>query len=455
MRMYVVPSTLIGVALAILVSTSQGSRAQSTNSNWPSFRGPQASGVAQGFKAPEKWTGFKWKTAIPGLGHSCPILWEDRLFVTTAVSAKGDQTLKIGLYGSIESVEDDTSHSWQVFCLDKRDGRVLWNKTAHEGIPKIKRHPKSSHASCTPATDGKHLVCFFGAEGLFCYNFEGKLLWKKDFGHLDSGFFAVPGAQWGFASSPVIHSNLVIVQCDVQTNSFIAALDIKDGREVWRTPRKDVPTWSTPTVDARPQRAQVIANGYKHIGGYHLTTGKELWKLQPGGDIPVPTPIVAHDLIFITSAHGRLAPLYAIRADATGDISLAAGTTTNEFIAWSIERGGNYMQTPIVVGDYVYSCRDHGVVTCFTARTGEKHYSERLGTGSSGFTASAVAADGKIYYTSEEGMVYVLKAGPKFEILATNKLGETCMATPALSKGQLFFRMRNHVAAVDGANAGQ
>ena len=463
--------------------------------HWPQFRGSQARGVAEGSSPPGQWTSPKWKTPIPGLGLSCPAIWGDRVFITTAVSQK-EQELKIGLYGDIESVEDTSLHAFQVFCLNKSDGRVLWKQTAHEGVPKIKRHPKSSHANSTPATDGKHVVCFFGAEGLFCYDTEGKLRWRKDVGKLDSGYFAEPDAQWGFASSPVIHENRVIIQCDVQTNSFIAALDIKDGREIWRTPRNDVPTWSTPTIvgfggasASEPGGpAQVVANGFRHIGGYDLRTGKELWKLGNAGDIPVPTPIVAHfplplgegqgegggrsrkegeSLIFITSAHGKLSPIYAIRAsagrDATPlasapiDITLKPDETTNQFIAWSTKRGGNYMQTPIVVGDYLFCGRDHGVVTCFTAKTGEQHYSERLGTGRSGFTASPVAAvsgngDAKLYFTSEQGAVYVLsahqKGPPKFEVLATNQLGEPCMATPAISGDALFFRTRAHVMCV-------
>jgi outer membrane protein assembly factor BamB len=435
--------------LAVLGFTmvSLGALAQS-NQHWPQFRGSHARGVAEESRTPEKWTSPKWKAPIPGLGLSCPTIWGDRIFVTTAVSEKGDDQLKIGLYGDIKPVEGGGRHSWQVFCLNKNDGRVLWKQTAHEGIPRVKRHPKSSHANSTPATDGKHLVCFFGAEGLFCYNVEGKLLWRKELGQLDSGFFAKPEAQWGFGSSPIIHENFVIIQCDVQTNSFIAALDIKDGREVWRTPRSDVPTWSTPTVDVRPDRSQIIANGFRHIGGYELRTGKELWKLSEAGDIPVPTPIVAHDLIFITSAHGRMSPVYAIRANASGDITLKSGETTNAFIAWSTRRGGNYMQTPIVVGDYLFCGRDDGIVTCFTAKTGEQHYKERLGAGRSGFTASPVAADGKVYFTSEEGAVYVLKAAPAFEVLATNQLSEPCMATPAISGDALFFRARNHLMCV-------
>jgi outer membrane protein assembly factor BamB len=439
---------LLTVVLPILLAAHLNSHGQTPTIHWPSFRGLHASGVAEGFKTPDKWTEFKWSTAVPGLGHSSPVIWGDRIFVTTAVTATGDETLKIGLYGSIQPVKENAVYSWQLYCLNKTDGSLVWKRTAHEGIPRIKRHPKASHASSTPATDGKHIISFFGAEGLFCHNFEGELLWRKDFGTLDSGYFAAPEAQWGFGSSAVIHSNLVLIQCDVQTNSFIAALDLRDGKELWRTPRQDVPTWSTPTVAIHGDRAQVIANGFKHVGGYDLLTGKELWKLGGAGDIPVPTPVVAHNLIFVTSAHGRLSPVYAIRADASGDITLEAGASTNRFIPWSVSRGGNYMQTPIVVGDYLYTCRDNGVVTCYTAKTGEKQFSERLGSGSTGFTASPVSADGKIYYPSEEGDVYVLRATPQFQVVSTNALNESCMATPAISEGALYFRTRGHVVAV-------
>ena len=439
---------LLATVVFQVTMSSQSFSAENTKVHWPQFRGSQASGVAHGARTPEKWSKARWKTPVPGLGLSCPVIWGDRVFVTTAVSQGGDEDLKIGLYGDIGSVNDTNKQTWQVFCVDKRDGRVLWKQTAHEGVPNGKRHPKSSHANPTPATDGKHLAAFFGAEGLFCYDLDGKLLWRKDLGALNSGYFVVPSAEWGFASSPIIHEDLVIIQCDVQTNSFIAALNVKDGKEVWRTRRSDVPTWSTPTVDVRDDRAQVIVNGFKHTGGYDLRTGKELWKLSRGGDIPVPTPIVAHDLIFVTSAHGRLSPLHAIRLNATGDITPPSGETTNAHIAWSITRGGNYMQTPIVVGDYLFACRDHGVVTCFTAKTGAQHYSERLSSGRSGFTASPVASSDKLYFTSEEGVVYVVRAAPKFEVLAKNELGEPCMATPAISGDALFFRTRNHLVCV-------
>jgi outer membrane protein assembly factor BamB len=243
----------------------------------------------------------------------------------------------------------------------------------------------------------------------------------------------------------VIHGDRVIVQCDVQGESFVAAYDIADGSELWRTVRDEVPTWSTPTVDVA-ERGQVIVNGWKHIGGYDLETGKELWRLQGGGDIPVPTPVLAHGLIFITNAHGRMAPIYAIDVSAEGDLG---DGSDSRYVSWSKGRLGNYMQTPIVYGRHLYCCRDNGILACYEAMSGEEHYRERLGPGGqSGFTASAVAGDGKIYVTSEEGEIHVVKAGKAFEVLAVNEMGETCMATPAISEGTIFFRTRNHLVAV-------
>jgi len=435
--------TALCAALSLTVAAASIPAAPG-DTNWPSFRGVFARGVADGFATPVSWDvagaeNIKWKTAIPGLAHSGPVVWGDRVFVTTAVSAKAEPELKVGMYGDVRPVRERDVHAWKVYCLDKSSGAILWERTAHTGVPKVKRHPKSSHANSTPATDGKHVVAFFGSEGLYCYDLAGKPLWQKDFGVLNSCFFRMPSAQWGFASCPIIHRGRVIVQCDVEKNSFLAAFDVVTGKELWRTPRDEVPTWGTPTVHESDGQAQIIVNGFKHIGGYDFETGKELWKLRGGGDIPVPTPIVAHGLIFITNAHGRLSPIYAIHTTATGDIS------ENDGVAWSHRRAGSYMPTPIVYGEYLYVCRDRGAMTCYRADTGQKIYSDRVrGT----FSASPVAADGKLYLTSEAGDVHVVKAGPQFELLATNSMGEVCMATPAVSGETLFFRTRRHVMAV-------
>ena len=427
--------------------------APAADTNWPQFRGPSASGVGTG-STPLEWSGasgknIRWKTEIPGLGHSSPVIWGDRIFVTTAVPATGEAALKLGLYGDIKPVEGEGTQSFRVYCLDRKSGKVLWQRAAVGGQPRIKRHPKSTHANPTPATDGKHLVVFFGSEGLFTYNLDGKLLWQKDFGVLDSGFFQVPEAQWGFASSPVIHQDVVLIQADVQKNSFLAAFDVRSGKELWRTPRADVPTFSTPAV--APYTAggargfQVVVNGWKHIGGYDLRSGKELWKLRGGGDIPVPTPVYLDGLIVVTNAHGLLRPIYALRTDAAGDI-----TGNRSALAWSEERAGNYLQTPLLHNGLGYFCYDNGVLSVFQLSTGERLYQQRLGAGSAGFTSSPVVAGGRLYITNEDGHTYVLAPGPAYRVLAENELGETVMATPAISDGTLYVRGRKHLFAIAG-----
>ncbi len=418
--------------------------------NWPSFRGPRSSGINEGFPTPTSWnaeTGenILWKTPIPGLSHASPVVWGDRVFVTTAISSR-DNSVRVGLYGDIAPVQDDSEHRWMVYALDKRSGEIVWERTAHRGVPKIKRHTKSTHASATMAVDGHHVIAYFGSEGLYAYDMEGELLWKKDLGVLDSGFYMVPTAQWGVASSPIIHDGKVILLADVQQGSFIAAFDLSSGEEVWRTPRDEVPTWGTPNVYEDNGVSQVVVNGYRHIGGYDPATGAEVWRMRGGGDIPVPTPVFGHGLIFITNAHGPMSPIYAIRPSARGDITLA-GESANDSVAWSYSRGGGYMQTPLVYGDLLYNCRDNGALSVYDARTGERLYQERLGSGG-GFSASPVAADGKVYFSSEDGDVFVLAAGARFELLARNPMGEVTMATPAISEGMLLFRTQGHVVAV-------
>jgi outer membrane protein assembly factor BamB len=429
--------------------------------NWPSFRGANADGLATAMPTTTVWNLEKsenvlWKTMIPGLGHSSPIIWGDRLFVTSAVNERKTAPLKVGLYGDPASAEDNDVQQWRIFCLNKKTGEILWDKTAHEGVPKLKRHPKATHANCTMATDGTNAVAFFGSEGLYCYDMDGRPRWQKDWGTLrtspmiynDAPLAEGVGLEWGFASSPIIYGDRVFVQCDVLTNGFVAALNLSDGKEVWRTRRDDTATWSTPTVLADRPRAQLVVNGWKHIGGYDLQTGEEIWRMSGGGDCPVPTPIVWQDLVFLMSGHGPRRPVYAVRQNATGDVSLRDGASTNQFVAWSVLRGGSYMQTPLVWGECLYSCDVDGILSCFEARTGKQMYKERLGTGGEGFTASPVASEGKLYFTSEHGSVFVVKPGPDFTVLATNKMGEVCMATPAISSGAIFFRTEGHVVAV-------
>jgi outer membrane protein assembly factor BamB len=422
------------------------------NHQWPSFRGPRACGYMINSKTPAKWDienskDIKWKTPIPGLAHSCPVIWDNYLFVTTATTNMNDESLKLGLYGDIDEANDKRIHEFKVYCLDKNSGKIIWERVAHKGIPKSKRHTKSTQANCTPSTDGKYLVVHFGSEGLYCYDLKGKLIWEKDMGILNPGPYTNPGVEWGYASSPIIFKDRIIVQCDIPEKPFITALELSTGKEIWRTSRRnEVSTWCTPAIYSKGGKTQVIANGYNQICGYEFETGKEIWRLSNGGDAPAPTPVIANDLIYLNSAHGTFSPIFVVKHNAKGDITLDGESTKNQYIVWSIKRGGAYMQTPLIYEGLLYNLQINGLLTCFDALTGEIKYKESL---KEAFSASAIAADGKIYFTSEAGNVYVIKAGPKYNLIAKNNLKDNCIATPAISGNTLFFRTQHYVIAIE------
>jgi outer membrane protein assembly factor BamB len=419
--------------------------------NWPSLRGPDASGVADGQHPPLTWdikTGknVRWKTSIPGLGHSSPIIWGDRVFVTTALSGDPDPKVRTGNYEDVDSVNDTSKHTWQVLCLDRTTGKILWTQTAFEGVPKIKRHLKGSQANCTPVTDGKRVVACFGPEGLYCYDFQGKLLWKRDLSSIDSSFAMDQKYEWGFGSSPIIYEGLVILQCDLSKDSFIAAYSLEDGSRVWSTSRDEIPSWSSPVVWRNCQRAELVTNASQYARGYDPATGKELWRLAKKSEVTIPMPVVGQDLMYITSGNRPIQPIFAIRPGAIGDVSLQSNEEQNTVIAWSKMRGGPYMPTPILYNKYLYVCSNAGILTCYEADTGREIYKERVGGES--YTASPIAADGRLYFTSEQGSVRVVKAGPNFELQAINELGDMCMATPAISDGTLFVRSQHFLFAL-------
>ena len=422
---------------------------------WGQFRGYLARGLSESGVVPTSWNLEKrinvlWETVIPGLSHAAPIVWGDRIYLLTAVT-EGKQELKTGLYGKIGSAKDVGQQQWRLLALEKATGKVLFNKLAHEGVPRVKRHTKATHCNSTPATDGRHVVAILASEGLFCFDLEGNLKWKKDLGPMDSGYFKVKSAQWGFASSPVIHQDKVVVQCDVQENSFLAVYNLVDGEEIWRTPRQDVPTWSTPTIVEHGGETHILVNGWHHTGAYDFATGKEVWKLGGGGDIPVPTPITAHGNAYFTSAHGKVRPMRAVRLAATGDLTRPAIDDTSEDLPWVHRSRGAYLGTPIVVGNYLYSCDGNGVLTCFDAVSGEIRYRERLGAGGGGFTASPVSDGKHLFFPGETGKVFVVRANGKFAVVDANELGESCLATPALSEGMLLFRTRRKLVAIGSA----
>jgi outer membrane protein assembly factor BamB len=420
--------------------------------DWPQFRGPAGSGVAEGAKPPVHWDAAKgsnivWSAEIAGLANSSPIVWGDRVYVTTAISSDAKQTFRTGLYGDTDPVNDSSPHKWKVIALDKTTGKVVWEEIAHEGVPKTKRHPKSSQASPSPATDGKVVVAYFGSEGLYAYSTAGKLLWSKDLGLQNAGWFFDPDSEWGAASSPVIYENKVIVQCDRQKDSFIAAFDLKDGKELWRTARAEIPSWGTPAIVRGADRTEVATNGTKAIRGYDADTGKQLWTLGPNSEVTCTTPVSGHGLIFVTAGYPPVQPIYAIKVGSSGDLTLKDGKESSDAIAWSKQRGGVYLPSPILYGEHLYTVSNNGILTAYEAKTGTRVYQQRVGEGGS-FVASPVAADGKLYIATEDGDVYVVKAGAQYELLAKNVIGEPILSTPALSGDLLIVRGARHVLAI-------
>ncbi len=434
--------------------------------NWPGFRGVGSRGVVQGQQPPTKWSlaeqgneneigksaneNIIWKSKVPGLGLSCPTIWGNRIYLTTAVTKGEEGGLKIGLYGDVASIEENREYEYKVLCYSKSNGNLLWERTAIKSLPKVKRHAKSSHANPTVATNGELVVAFFGSEGLYCFTKNGGLVWERDLGFLDSGWFYDPGYQWGFASSPVIHGDTVFVQCDVHGQSFVEAFDLKTGKSNWRTDRDEIPGWSTPLIHQFGDRTLLITNGTNAARAYDVNDGSLVWSLEDHSEIVVPTPNVAHDLIFVSSGYSPIQPIYAIKPNANGDISLPSDGTNSEMIQWSVSRGGPYLPTPVIYGDYLYCCSNNGILTCYFATTGDVVYKQRLRAkgGTLSFTASPIAGDGHLFLTAEDGRVLVIKAGPEFQLEEVNQLGESILATPAVSRGAMFFRTQNSLIAV-------
>jgi len=421
-----------------------------TAQHWPSFRGNNAAGTADGHPLPSKWkaAGARWKTPIPGLAHSSPVVWGDRVFITTAVSLNATPAFKTQTEDN-DPVIESSRYSWRIYCLDRRTGRVCWERVAHEGVPRVKRHVKASQSNSTPATDGEHVVAVFASEGLFCYDTQGRMLWKQDLGILDPGLHDDPGVQWGYASSPVIWKSLVIVQCDGHAQSFVAAFDIKSGRRVWTVTRGEMPSWSSPVIYHGVARDELITNAPKFIRAYDPLTGKELWRFANSDlVVQVPAPFIVGDLIYLTGGWPGGRPIKVLKPGATGDISIKNEQQAGPYLAWYAERGGPYVPTPIVYDDYLYICGDRGVLTCVNAKTGTQIYQQRINEQSIGFSASPVAGDGKLFLASEDGDIYVIKAGPVYELLGVNPMGEAMIATPAISGGLLIVRGQHHVFGI-------
>jgi outer membrane protein assembly factor BamB len=438
---------LVGLSLTIFIggiiayagtAVIYGSTAATvSDANWPQWRGPESRGVSMEKNLPVEWSStknIKWKTPLAGRGHSSPIVWGNKVFLTTAVEGAvvpGAKAVTHNIEGQIfvhpDSVGANRQHTFKVLCLDKETGKLLWEQTAYEGTPYDDRHRKSSFASSTPATDGRHVYAFFGSEGLYAYDMNGKLAWKASLGKLGT-------IGMGTGTSPVLYENLVILQCDEEEGkaSFIVALDKRSGKEIWRTPRKVQASWATPILVRTAKRMELIASGNEAVISYDPATGKELWRSKGVDSNAIPTPVAGGETVFIVAGFPTKIAM-AIRLGGTGEL-------TDSNILWKYAKGTAYVPSPILYNDYLYLTTDRGILTCLDAKTGKVVYEGGRVPIPATFTASPVAFDGKILLTSEDGDTFIIKAGPQHEVVRTNSIDEPVYASPALADGKIFIR---------------
>ena len=403
--------------------------------NWPLFRGPNA-GVSEGKGLPTTWdtmTNVAWAVDVPGRGWSSPVVWGDRVFLTTVVRDGKYEDAKKGLYfGGERSKAPDTVHHWKVQCLDVNTGKTVWERDAAEGKPAAGVHIKNSYASETPVTDGKRVYAYFGNQGVFCYDLDGKPLWSKKFDSVPTKF------SWGTASSPALYKDRLFIVNDNEKESYLLCLNAETGEQIWRVPRNEKTNWATPFVWENEKRTELVTAGTSKIRSYDLD-GKLLWECAGMSTITIPTPFTRGGLLYVASGYvmDKNKPLYAIKPGATGDITLKPDETTNDFIAWKTNVA-SYNPTPLVYGEHLYVLYDMGFLSCYEAKTGKPIYEkQRLG---GQFTVSPWAYDGKVFCLNEDGDTFVIAAGPKFEIVRKNKLDEMCMACPAVAGKGLLIR---------------
>lgn len=431
---------LVHAIAVVVIATSfhSSTEAAAGDSNWSQWRGSEGSGVSDETRLPAEWSAdknIKWKTPISGRGHSSPIVWGNRVFLTTDIEGDvvpGATAVRHMMEGQEfkhpDSVGADRKHTLKVICLDRDSGKIVWERTAYEGAVYDNRHRKGSFASPTPAADSSRVYAWFGSEGIYCYDFSGKQLWKGSLGPI-----ATMGM--GPGSSPVLFENLVILQCDEDSGekSLIVALDRRTGKEAWRSPRHVQASWSTPLIVRTPRRVELITSGNELIISYDPRTGKELWRLHGHESNAIPSPVAGHGMVFV-SAGFPVKRTFAVKLGGSGDL------TNSNNVVWKYEKGSAYVPSPILYGDYLYLMTDRGMLTCLDAETGAVKYEGGRVPIPATFTASPVAFEGKILLVSEDGDTFVIKAGPAHELITTNSIGEPVYASPAIADGMIFIR---------------
>jgi outer membrane protein assembly factor BamB len=421
-----------------------GAFADDAANNWPDFRGGARGGVVEDKRLPDTWSTTEnvlWKTEIPGKGWSSPIVWNDSIFLTAVAREQaGEKPIKGLYYNGERSKPPEDPHRWLVVCVDWRTGKIRWEREAHKGMPERGLHVKNSYASETPVTDGERVYAYFGGVGVFCYDMEGKPVWSKRLGNMPTMF------TWGTASSPVLYKGRLYILDDNEQKSSLTALDAKSGSEVWRVERDEKTTWATPFIWENDQRTEIVTCGRKMIRSYDLT-GKLLWELGGMSSLVIPTPLTRFGLLYLSSGYvnDSKQPIFVIKPGAEGDITLKGEELQNNYIVWSVKKGGPYNPSPIIYGEYFYVLYDRGFFSCYDARTGKVVYDRKRVGSATAFTTSPWAYNGKIFCLSEDGDTFVIQAGAEFKILGKNSLDEMCMATPAIARGSLIIRTLSHL----------
>lgn len=449
---------LRSISIAACVLTSMACSfgfSQTATSNFTRFRGPNADGVsADNGGLPTSWNeteNVQWVADVPGWAWSSPIIWEDKVFITTCYSEDdSNEPPKKGLYlGQGVRKPEKGIHHWKVYCHDLATGKRRWEREAHSGEPSVPRHPKASYASETPATDGERLYVLFGDLGLYCFDFEGNELWKHPIEPRKTLM------DYGAAASPVLHEDQVIIVYDNMEDSFVAAFDKRTGQQNWKTERDEISTWATPFIWQNELRTEIIVNGKKKNRSYDLN-GNLLWEFDgKSSNLVIPSPYAADGMLYIASGYvgDKQRPTCAIRPGASGDISLVEDATSNEYIAWFLPKAGPYNPSTIVYQGLYYTLFDRGFITCHDAKTGEEVYGRESIDRGSTFTSSPWAYNGKLFFLSEDGDTYVVKAGKEFELLGKNSLSELCLATPSVSKDKLLIRTLSKVYCISNSQS--
>ena len=407
--------------------------------NWPQWRGAQSTGVAPDKNLPTEWSATKnvaWKTPIPGNGYSSPIVWGNRIFLTTAIAGDIIPGRAVGKTHKLEGADyvhpDATGWNYKqtikLISLDAASGRILWDRTMIDGPVFDSSHSYGSYASLTPVTDGKYVFSYFGTDGVFAYDFQGNQIWKTN-----PGEYGTLGV--GYGASPLLFENLLILQCDDDNgeNSAMLALDKSTGKQVWRVKRPTTLGWSSPIVAVSNGHAELLTSGLEFVIAYDPRTGKELWRAKGLENNAVATPLWKDDMVYFSAGYPAKKTL-AIHMGGSGDVT---GTSK---IAWTYDKGTGYVPSNIVYGDYIYLITDKGLLSCLDAKTGAVKYDNGRAPTPARFTASPVAYDGKVFITSEDGDTHVIEAGPEHKVLRTNTLDERILASPAIAGGSLYIR---------------